>query len=270
MDTRHDGQWMTLDVVYTVITRPFLVAAGVAAMLWAAAALPVLWSERNIVDVARAILAGEGFKPEVLVAVSAQAENKNGRVPRSAVLGKVAVIRLRQVEDRVRIGNMEGISNSLDATNAVVDEALVNSPSDPFLWLARFWLANARYGWRSDHLKYLKMSYDLGPNEGWIAIKRSRITLPAFARLPKDFAERAVAEFVSLVRWKLSVEAADIAGGPARAIQNVLFPRLKDLNDDQRRPFAKEVYRRELDDVPVPGVEPPRPNVRVPLLPPGY
>ena len=44
-------------------------AAGVSAMVWAWSVVPALWHERGIIDVSRAIIAGQSFKPTVLAAV---------------------------------------------------------------------------------------------------------------------------------------------------------------------------------------------------------
>jgi hypothetical protein len=123
---------------------------------------------------------------------------------------------------------------------------------------------------RPDNLLFLRMSYDLGPYEGWIAIKRNRVALAAFAALTSDLAERAISEFVGLVRWGLISEAADIAAGTAPPLRRVLFARLKDLSYEQRRVFASTIYRREIDDVPVPGIAPPTNQIPLPVLPPDF
>jgi hypothetical protein len=114
------------------------------------------------------------------------------------------------------------------------------------------------------------MSYELGPYEGWVAVKRCPIALTAFSALPRDLAERAISEFVGLVHWGLDSDAADIALGPGRPLRSVLFPRLKGLKYDQRRAFANLIYRRDVDDVLVPGVAPPSVKIPAPVLPPDF
>jgi hypothetical protein len=252
------------------IARFILVTAGAAAMAWPVIAFPVFWRENVIVDVARAVFAGEAFKPEVLAAVEARTETDSGSMLRSSVLGKAAVIRLRQAEDAIRTGSPELVDQRLESLAQILRETFRNAPDDPFLWLTQFWLDTTRNGLRPDNLRFLKMSYDLGPYEGWIAVKRDRIALTAFPALPNDLAERAISEFVGLVRWGLVVEAADIAAGPALPLRNVLFPRLKDLDYEQRRAFAGVIYGRELDDVPIPGIAPPTPQIPMPVVPPDF
>jgi hypothetical protein len=247
-----------------------LAIIGALAVAWAFAVFPVFRSESVIVDVARAVIVGEAFKPDVLAAVEARTETEGGARLRSSVLAKAAAIRLRRAEDAIRTGNTEVTDQRLDSLARGVDETLQNAPDDPFIWLVRFWLDSTRNGLRSDNLPFLRMSYELGPYEGWIALKRERIALAAFAALPQDLAERAISEFVRLVKWGLVSEAAEIAAGPGLPLREILFPRLKDLSYDQRHAFANAVYGRELDDVPVPGIAPPTPQIPMPILPPNF
>jgi hypothetical protein len=252
------------------IARLILAITGAMAMVWALAVIPVFLSENVIVDVARAVMAGEAFKPEVLAAVEARTETKSGSRLRSSVLGKAAVIRLRLAEDAIRAGNADLINQRLESLALIVPETFQNAPEDSFLWLVWFWLDTTRNGLRPDNLRFLRMSYDLAPYEGWIAVKRNRVALAAFAALPGDLAERAISEFVGLVRWGLINEAADIAAVTAPPLRRILFARLKDLDYEQRHAFASVIYRRELDDVPVPGIAPPTPQGPMPVLPPDF
>ena len=183
---------------------------------------------------------------------------------RSSVLGEAAVIGLRQAEDAYRAGDPALIKQKVDSLKRSVRAALRDAPDDPLLWLVWFWLS----GMRSDDLPFLQMSYDLGPYEGWIATKRNRVALAAFPILTSNLAERTISEFVSLVRWGLIPEAADIAAQTAPPLRRMLFARLDQLSAEQRRSFANEVYGRELDDVPVPGIAPPTNQFPRPTLPP--
>jgi hypothetical protein len=239
-------------------------------MAWALAVFPVFWSENTVIDVARAVTAGEAFKPEILAAVEARTETNSGSKLRSSVLSKAAVIRLRQAENAIHADDTELTDQSIESLSRIVDESLLAAPSDPFLWLVRFWLDNTRSGLRPENLRFLRMSYNLGRYEGWIAVKRSRIAFAVFPVLPSDLAELAISEFVGLVRWGLVSEAAEIAAGPALPLRGILFPRLKELKVEQRRRFASVWYQRELDDVLVPGIAPPPVGIPLPVLPPDF
>jgi|SRR6516162_2615076 hypothetical protein len=60
-----------------------------------------------------------------------------------------------------------------------------------------FWVENAIYAFSSIHLECLRISYSLGLNEGWIALKRNVVALASFERLPPDVGEMAIREFAS-------------------------------------------------------------------------
>ncbi len=252
--------------------RLILAMAGAAAMTWAAIVFPVLWSEYAIVDVGQAVIRGEVFEPDVLAAVEAQTQGKSGSTLRSSVLGMAAVIRLRQAENAIRGGDRELIDRRLTSLNRMVRETLRNAPDDSFLWLALFWLDGTSNGVRPENVRFLRMSYELDPYEDWIAVKRNGVALAAFHALPKNLAARAISEFVGLVRWGLIPSAAEIAAGPARPLRGVLFPRLKQLPYEQRRAFADAIYGQGLDDVPVPGIPPPKPKppIAMPVMPPNF
>lgn len=252
-----------------VLTRLIVAAAALSTLAWVLAVFPVLWSQRAIADVADAVIAGEAFRPEVLSAVVGQSETF-AAPSRPALAGKLAVIRLRQAEDASRLGDAELLDRTQQSLERAIDAALASAPEDPFLWLARFWLHTARQGLSAENIPFLRVSYDLGPREGWISIKRNRVALAAFPVLPADLADRAVSEFVDLVRWGLIREATDIASVTAPPLRTILFSRLAQLTVDQRRVFAQAVYARELDDVPVPGFPPPTPEIPMPVLPPGF
>lgn len=247
--------------------RGVVAAAALSAMLWASMVTPTLWRERATSEVAAAIMEGQPFRRSTLVAVD-QRWGDEGQL-RAVALRNLAAIRLRLAEDALRAGDVGGIDGALESAVLMNDAALAQNPSDSFLWLSRFWLTNTRSGFSKDHLAYLRMSYALGPHEGWIQERRSRFALASYPELPTDLAEAAVAEFVEMVRSDLLDKAAEIAVGPAAPLHGILFPRLKDVSEEQRRRFAAQMYKDGFDDVPIPGVDPPKPEFPEPVLPPG-
>jgi hypothetical protein len=249
----------------TSIARIILALGGAAAMAWAVAVVPVFRSEGAVNDVAAGVIAGEAYSPDVLAALEPLTGPDSSLMVRSSLLRKAAVIRLRQAEDAGHSGDAERIEQKFKSAERIVNDALRNAPNDPFLWLVLFSLDSYRHG--VEDFRFLQMSYQLGPHEGWIAAKRNGIALANYSVLPNDLAETAISEFVGLVRWGFVPEATTIASGPAQPIRNILFPRLKDLNSEQRQAFATAMYRRGLDDVLVPGIAPPPPPVSLPVLP---
>ena len=154
-------------------------------------------------------------------------------------------------------GDRSAIEGALSSWQAAVRASLVCSPADPFLWLGLFWLTNTREGFNPHNFAYLRLSYELGPNEGWIALKRSQIALAMFGSLPDDIKEKVVVEFLAFVKTGLTEAAADIFIGPGWQIRDVLLARMQDLDEASRRAFAESLQFRGYDDVSVPGVDRP-------------
>lgn len=123
-----------------------------------------------------------------------------------------AVIRLRLAENAFASGNL--VDTRLGELDAAVRKSLGCAPADPYLWDVLFWLRNIRQGLNDANFDLLRMSYRLGPNEGWIVVKRSALALAILDALPPDLSDAVVAEFARLVKTELYTEAIDLLKGP--------------------------------------------------------
>jgi hypothetical protein len=238
-----------------ISSRLFTIAFAATAICWSVSVMPVFWSETAIAQAATHIIAGEVYKPEAMEALELSLGHDQSSALRSSMLSKAAIIRLRSAEDAITVGDQNIIDRNLNTLGRAVDSELTNTPSDPYQWLVLFWLNNARNGFKPENLRYLKISYALGPYEGWIAIKRNRLALAIFSSLPVDLQEMAISEFVGLVRSQLYAEAADILAGPGWPIRQVLLAHLKELKEPDRRTLFKLLQDRNLDDLSLPGTE---------------
>ena len=102
-----------------------------------------------------------------------------------------------------------------------IQKALFCTPADPLVWLTLVWLDVRRHGFEPRDANYLRLSYDLGPNEAWIGLWRTRIAIASFQQLPPDLSERATGEFVKLgnTGWFYR-ETAQIFGRAAPAARS--------------------------------------------------
>jgi hypothetical protein len=192
--------------------------------------------------VADDILAGESFKPDTLLPLIPTIQ----RVERDAnchpmALRSTAVVRL-YLSERDSLSTTPG--------NAI-RRALACTPTDSFLWLALFSAEMAQNGLRGDYFQYLRMSYQLGPHEGWIALKRNRVVVPILHQLPNDLAEAAVNEFAELVDNQLYPDAADILLGAGLEARDKLVLSLVRVRDRNLEQFAV-ILRARGYDLPLP------------------
>jgi hypothetical protein len=171
-------------------------------------------------------------------------------------MNDVAVIRLQLVEHELTISNRQSVASDFADLETAVTAALAEDPNNSFLWLADYWLQDPSARAADRGLKFLHMSYLLGPNEAWIAVKRNPLALKTFSSLPSELEEQVVSEFVGLVRSGLYWDASNILAGSEPAVREKLLGELVRIREDNRVEFAK-VLRRNLDDARVPGVSGP-------------
>jgi hypothetical protein len=260
-----------------VLVRVFVVALGSVAVIWGLVTLPIFWQQSGLERIAQSITRGETYPRDALAGVLPLVETtEKATLCDPAALRGAAVIRFRLAEIGQVANAKETSGTDIQAATDSVVKALACSPSDAFLWLALYWLKTAQHGFSPEDLKYLELSYQLGPNEGWIAAKRNAVTfamlhqLPSEARAqlaapsspflcdggpcrPSDFSEIAINELAGLVRSGLYQEAAEVFAGPAWPERESILPRLASLPKADRRGFSDALVRLG-HDVNVPGV----------------
>jgi len=233
---------------YIVVVRSFLAALGLIAIWWGIIGLPVFWRDSSLERIAAKVIAGDPFKGATL--------NRQlplmGKIERSsychpAALRSAAIIHLRMLEADALV-NHGGLDNDeLKSLDEVIRSSLSCAPADPFLWLVRYWVESEENGYKSDYLKYLRMSYRLGPNEGWIALKRNPVVVSVLVTLPPDLVNNALGEFTGLVDNGFSNEAVNILVGPGWSVKDRLLGRLNEVKQVNRQRFVRLLNERGYD-----------------------
>jgi hypothetical protein len=247
--------------VFAGCARLCAVALGAAAIVWGILVFPSCWQLLTLQPIAAGVLNREVFAPNALVPlIPVLNEIEQTRYCRPKALQSAAIIRLRLAESAIAAGDRAALDERLIALEHSIHQALSCEPSDAFLWMILTWLDGLRRGPREQQLTYLRQSYLLGPHEGWVAVRRNRLALSMFPRLPTDIAESAVHEFAEMVQSWIYWESIAIFTGPGWPIHQQLLASLKDVGIRQREAFYTALYG-EGYDVVVPGVRPrdPRP-----------
>jgi hypothetical protein len=221
-------------------------------------ALPVFSRQMQIERVATHVIEGDPFKSKVLASIMPMVEAAEQAEPcRPVAVRSAAIIRTRLAEQA--IVDAEEIDAQLSALSDSIHRSLACSPTDPFLWAVLYWVESTEQGFQPHYLDYLRLSYRLGPNEGWIGLKRNGLTLAVFKQLPPDLAEMGIEEFVKLLDSGFVDQTIAIITGPGWRERKLILPRLKDVALRNRQAFAKALYRLGYDVV-VPGIVPPDPR----------
>jgi hypothetical protein len=241
------------------VARILLAIIGCAAIAWGMYALPIFARQVPIERVAAHVLYGDPFKSGVLNALMPQVEEAE-RVEscNPAIMRSAAIIRTRMAEQAIVDG--DDIDTQLKALGGSIRRSLACSPADPFLWVVFYWVEINQNGLQPGYLQYLRLSYQSGPNEGWIALKRVGYALAIFQHLPPDLAQMVIAEFADLLDSGFDDAVIKIFEGPGWSQRAFLLPGLKNVSAIHREAFAKALYRDGYD-VTVPGIAPrdPRP-----------
>jgi hypothetical protein len=243
------GRWLAPGV------RIATVALGLAVIGWSDVVAPVVWRQASMAPLGPKIVAGERFQPGVLEEYVERAKpDVLEGICQPITLRTLALARLRLAEEAIADGDGHLIDQTQSDGEAALRLSLSCTPTDPFLWFALFWLRNSREGLQDDNYRALRMSYRVGPNEGWLSLRRNRMVIALYPGLPDDLKQDASDEFVQLVRSDLITEAAGILAGPGRPLSTMLLARLKGVDQKKLRFLATLLAAKGLDD-DIPGLE---------------
>ena len=237
-----------------MLARLFSVTLGVAAVAWGVTVLPHFWTEASLEQTARQIIARAPFDRGALLALLPVADSaQQASWCRPSAVRSAAILKLRIFQDTFWSADV----STLDARAKDADEAIRYSlscaPSDAFLWMVLFTVVNTRSGFRPEYLDYARMSYRVGPNEGWVALNRTPALLAVYERLPPDLAENVVDEFSRIVENAFYLEAVGILAGPGWRMRDQLLRRLERIPLIHRELFEKFLYASGIT-VTIPGV----------------
>ena len=94
-----------------LIARLVTAAFALVSIGWLAAAVPVIASQAVVNDVAPHILEGETYKPETMDALTAVL-NQDKSVGRGSYFSRVAIIRLRNVENAAKTSGQGALDDA--------------------------------------------------------------------------------------------------------------------------------------------------------------
>ncbi|MDH2356829.1 hypothetical protein QCM80_40380 [Bradyrhizobium sp. SSUT112] len=231
---------------------------ALTALLAAGRAVAVLSSTSQGVylnDIANRIMSGDSFSQESIPSMERSLSTvQNRSICDPLEVRGAAIIRLRLYEDAVNASDIRLADQRLQLLRSSTDVALACVPAEGFLWFIRYWTAVRADIPAHNHFEELRMSYELAPFEGWIALRRNAYALAVYKTLPADVKEMAVKEFVAIVASGFIAEAVNVLRGSAWDIRGELLPHLERVRMDMRLRLEKRL-RSEGLPLEIPGVE---------------
>jgi hypothetical protein len=233
------------------VWRILIAIFGICAITWAIDVIPIYRAEALLAGAGQPILSGDRFNAAQLGAMKRELDAARPRPVQASAASGAAVIRLLLFEDELKAGNRQPSDAEISDLQKSVSAVLAQSPADSFMWLTEFTLQRRR---GADNVNSLRMSYQSGPNEAWIAVRRLPLALDVFQSLPSDLAEQTLSEFAGLVRSGRYADAANILAGPGWVVKEQLLSRLVRVEEADRRKFAMVLESKNLDGAIVPGI----------------
>lgn len=238
--------------MWTWASRLLAITLATLGLVWGVWTFPIFWEARGIEATAGLVLQGHRFATSQLVEAAATADAR-GHSPSVTERRSLAMVQLRLLEDALTNGDRRSLDARFAALARSTADVLEIEPSDSFFWLIYYWYSVNTAGFTPSELKLLEASYDFGPNEGWVAIRRNRLALAVFSQLSPAMAERVMTEFVGMVSSGLIVDAAANLVGPGAPIKSELLARLVVVPIAERERFARYLQDNGIDAA-VPGV----------------
>ncbi|QDM24528.1 hypothetical protein FIU28_16935 [Tardiphaga sp. vice154] len=212
------------------LVRLALATSAVVAIVWGAFCLPVFFDQMRLEATQNLIIQNVPIGQEAVTSLMPLLDRAAARpdcIP--AIDRSSAIIRLRIAESAPSSESHDQADGRMKALDHALRKSLGCAPADSYLWLVLFWTRNTRDGFTPANLDLLRMSYRLGPNEGWIVPKRSYLSLTLFDVLPPDLAAETRAEFARLVKSELYSEAMAILSGPGWPYRDMLMASLSSV-----------------------------------------
>lgn len=221
------------------VLRLGLAALGCAAIVWGSFFFVITWPQAVVERAAGRIVDAQTYRPADLQHLRSTAMAMQDAGPcRPSLARSAAIIQLRAAEveaDEMRPGALD---KELEQSRAQIVRSLACSPADPFLLMALFWLHNLQYGFHPADLDFLRLSYRLGPNEGWIGLRRFSLALAVIKQLPPELVKAMVDDFVNLVGASIYPQMVDRFIPADLPTRKMLLSALDRLSDFHRRNFA--------------------------------
>jgi hypothetical protein len=243
MATPSDNRGL-LKAVSCLLARAFICLLGLGAVAWGGWVLPLFWHQASLNQIASESLQGHVFKTQVLLDEARRVEAFEPTALCDPIkLHSAVVVRLAISDSAIAAANQASVESAHAAFYDLARRALACAPTDSFVWLTLFWLDATKNGLTPENANYLRLSYAVGPNEGWIALWRVRLAFALFGRLPRDLSRDALNDFINLVDTSaLYAETAAVFASAAPAVQSEIIQHLKTANATSRQVFARVLY----------------------------
>jgi hypothetical protein len=226
-------------------TRGLIVLLGLVSASWGLITVTTSRDQPLLKRLTSQIIDGQPFSHAVLNSqISTLERVELAEYCEPVALRANAIIRLRIFEE-VMSGTQGAVPEEpLAHLKPALKHSLSCLPSDSFMWFVLVWLESKSHRLQDRELEYLRLSNRLGPNEGWIELRRVRFALSIYDQLPRDLAEHTLQEFIKLVEQGLLDQMADNFLSINAELQELILVRLATVDGRHQDNFSRALARR--------------------------
>ena len=160
-----------------------------------------------------------------------------------------AMLLVQATEQFIDLGQLRDFDTSITEAKDAILEGVGCSPTSSPGWFMLFWESSISGASEGLKFGYFERSYELGPNEGWLALLRMQLAARLLDRLPQSVQNAALAELVGLVRSGFVVEVAKLYFVSSSGAQSLLDRAIESLPGPTARELRGKV--QELQSVPL-------------------
>ncbi|MGY4472357.1 hypothetical protein ACVWWK_008066 [Bradyrhizobium sp. LB9.1b] len=191
------------------------------------------------------IMADDRFKPGVLDEILARIKSTPPlAIMRPELSYEKALVTVGAADDAMKRKSPEEGDREVEAAEGELRAVLAINPTDSFLWLLLYSVSLTRSGFDPGNISLLEQSYSLGPNEGWVALRRNRLALAIFPILSNATQRMVVSEFAGLVDARFVEDAAVNLTGVGWTHRATLVAGLERVAFANREALAKRFVGR--------------------------
>lgn len=214
-----------------------------AFVVWWAMTIVSTLPQPDLFGIALGIQRGQSYPTEAIrSALDWQATRHDCRVEtRRSVL--LLNLRLFDIQNGDASVSPAARDRALDATRQSALALLECAPSESLGWFALYGTSIRRSGFGPEAVAELRKAYLNAPHEAWLQAIRLPPVLSAYAGLPPDLKDRAMADIDDLLVGNEVFAVASLIAGSGRAGRDLLLVRLCEAPMGQRMLIANELQR---------------------------
>ncbi len=143
----------------------------------------------------------------------------------------------------LRSGAVRDFDRHMQSIEQRSKQVLACAPRDPLIWILLFG-TDVEYGRLDGHsFDLLATSYEISPNEAWIAMRRVTVAIPVVLAAPEPMRQTILTEFQQLVRHRfVEIPARSYLSAPA-SVRALLQSRIDELDPQSRKSFSEALEK---------------------------